>query len=116
LLLLLEGSWDNQIAPKVIVGVAELGFDLIEIPVQNPDEFDSVLIGKLLSENNLEGVGSLALPKNLHAPANPKGRLQSSGSCLEFIGTTTNFPPLPLSAPVGRISLMGCRQSSKKIP
>jgi len=56
---LLQGSWDNQIAPKVIAKVAEVGFDLIEIPVQNPDEFDSALIGKLLSENNLEGVASL---------------------------------------------------------
>jgi D-psicose/D-tagatose/L-ribulose 3-epimerase len=72
---LLEGSWDNQIAPQVIPKVAELGFDLIEIPIQDPDEFDSALIGKLLSENNLEGVASLALPKDLHAPANPKGAL-----------------------------------------
>jgi hypothetical protein len=36
----------DTIAPKVIAEVAEVGFDLIEIPVQNPDEFDSALIGK----------------------------------------------------------------------
>jgi D-psicose/D-tagatose/L-ribulose 3-epimerase len=106
---LLEGSWDDQLAPKVIAEVAELGFDLIEIPLQNPDQFDSALIGKLLSENNLEGAASLALPKDLHIPANPRGALEflkksvdrvrdfggkSLNGCLYcHLGTLSGAPP-----------------------
>jgi hypothetical protein len=37
---LLGGSWDNQIAPRVIAQAAELGFDLVEIP---PSEEGGVL-------------------------------------------------------------------------
>ena len=33
---LLQGSWNNQIAPRVIAEVAELGFDLIQIPDVTP--------------------------------------------------------------------------------
>jgi D-psicose/D-tagatose/L-ribulose 3-epimerase len=106
---LLEGSWDNQIAPKVIAEAAELGFDLIEIPLLKPDEFDSALIGKLLSKNKLEGVASLGLPKDLHTPANPKEALEflkkgvdrvadfggkSLNGCLYCnLGTLTGAPP-----------------------
>ena len=46
---LLEGSWSNDIAPRVIAQAAELGFDVVEIPLLQPDEFDSDLIGKELS-------------------------------------------------------------------
>lgn len=73
---LLEGTWNNQVAPRVIAQAAELGFDLLEIPLLRPDEFDSDLIGKELSRNQLKGVTSLCLPKDLHMPFNPKGALE----------------------------------------
>ena len=34
---LLEGSWNNEIAPRVIAQAAELGFDFVEIPLLRPD-------------------------------------------------------------------------------
>lgn len=73
---LLEGSWNNEIAPRVIAQAAELGFDFVEIPLLRPDEFDSALIGRELSRNRIEGVTSLCVPKELHMPINPKGALQ----------------------------------------
>ena len=73
---LLEGSWSNDIAPRVIAQAAELGFDVVEIPLLQPDEFDSDLIGKELSRNGIEGVTSLSLPKELHIPINAKGALE----------------------------------------
>jgi len=73
---LLEGSWNNEIAPRVIAQAAELGFDFLEIPLLRPDEFDSALIGKELSRNRIEGVTSLCLPRDLHMPINPKGALE----------------------------------------
>ena len=72
----LEGSWNNQNAPRVIAQAAELGFGLLEIPLLRPDEFDSALIGKELSRNRIDGVASLCLPKELHMPFNPKGALE----------------------------------------
>jgi hypothetical protein len=63
---LLQGRRDNQIAPKVITEVAKLGFDLMEIPLPEPAEFNSALIGKPLSENGLEA--SLRLVQRICIP------------------------------------------------
>jgi D-psicose/D-tagatose/L-ribulose 3-epimerase len=46
----LEGFWNNELAPKVIGQAAELGFDLLEIPLLKPSEFDSALVAKALSQ------------------------------------------------------------------
>jgi D-psicose/D-tagatose/L-ribulose 3-epimerase len=72
----LEGFWNNDLAPKVIAQAAELGFDLLEIPLLKPSEFDSALVAKSLSQNGIKGVASLCLPPDAHLPFNPTGALQ----------------------------------------
>jgi D-psicose/D-tagatose/L-ribulose 3-epimerase len=72
----LEGFWNNDLAPKVIAQAAELGFDLLEIPLLKPSEFDSALVAKALSQNNIQAVASLCLPPGAHLPFNPAGALQ----------------------------------------
>jgi D-psicose/D-tagatose/L-ribulose 3-epimerase len=93
---LLEGSWNSEIAPRVIAQAAELGFDFVEIPLLRPDEFDSALIGNELARNRIEGVTSLCLPRELHMPVNPKGALQFLKSAVDRI------------ADFGGKSLYGC--------
>jgi D-psicose/D-tagatose/L-ribulose 3-epimerase len=44
----LNGEWNNKIAPAVIEQAGELGFDLIEIPLLRPDEFDSPIVKRAL--------------------------------------------------------------------
>lgn len=82
---LLEGSWNNEVGPRVIAQAAELGFELIEIPLLRPDEFDSALIGEELSRNRIEGVTSLCLPRELHMPVNPRGALQFLKSAVDRV-------------------------------
>ena len=72
----LEGFWNNDLAPKVIAQAAELGFDLLEIPLLKPSEFDSALVAKALSQNGIQAVASLCLPPDAHLPFNPTGALQ----------------------------------------
>ena len=72
----LEGFWNNDLAPKVIAQAAELGFDLLEIPLLKPSEFDSALIAKALSQNGIQAVASLCLPPDAHLPFNPIGASQ----------------------------------------
>ena len=72
----LEGFWNNELAPKVIAQAAELGFDLLEIPLLKPAEFDSGLVAKALSQNGIQGVASLCLPPDAHLPFNPTGALR----------------------------------------
>ncbi|MGA7127149.1 MAG: sugar phosphate isomerase/epimerase family protein [Chthoniobacterales bacterium] len=72
----LEGFWNNDLAPKVIAQAAELGFDLLEIPLLKPSEFDSALVAKSLSQNGIQAVASLCLPPDAHLPFNPTGALR----------------------------------------
>jgi D-psicose/D-tagatose/L-ribulose 3-epimerase len=72
----LEGFWNNELAPKVIGQAAELGFDLLEIPLLKPAEFDSGLVAKALSQSGIQAVASLCLPPDAHLPFNPPGALQ----------------------------------------
>ena len=72
----LNGEWNNKIAPAVIEQAGEIGFDLIEIPLLRPDEFDSAIVRRALEKAGIEGVASLGLPKDAHLPFNPSGALQ----------------------------------------
>jgi D-psicose/D-tagatose/L-ribulose 3-epimerase len=72
----LNGEWNNKIAPAVIRQAGELGFDLLEIPLLRPDEFDSSIVKKELENAGIEGVASLGLPKDAHLPFNPAGALE----------------------------------------
>lgn len=71
-----NGDWDNDIAVDTIRKTAEAGFDLLEIPLLKPYEFDAPKIKNLLTDHKIKAVASLALPKDKHLPFYPKEGLE----------------------------------------
>lgn len=71
-----DGEWNNAVAEDVIRRTAEAGFDLLEIPLLRPTEFDAPKIKQLLARHHLRGVVSLALPKSAHLPFYPERALE----------------------------------------
>ena len=75
----LNGDWNNDIAPETIRLSAEMGFDLLEIPLLRPAELDTTGIRKLLQAYEIRPVTSLALPEDKHKQQTDSG--QSDGRC-----------------------------------
>lgn len=71
-----NGDWNNELAGDIIRNTAAAGFDLLEIPLLRPAEFDAPGIKRLLAQHHLRGVISLALPKDAHMPFFPERALQ----------------------------------------
>ena len=71
-----NGRWDNDVAEEIIRKTVQTGFDLLEIPLLRPAEFDAPKIKKLLQDNHLRAIASLALPKELHLPFYPDKALK----------------------------------------
>jgi D-psicose/D-tagatose/L-ribulose 3-epimerase len=67
------GSWDTDSGNHAIRLAGEYGFDLIEIPLLKPAEFDAVSHRAALAQAGIRAVCSLALPRELHMPDNPEG-------------------------------------------
>ncbi|WP_090708882.1 sugar phosphate isomerase/epimerase family protein [Mycetocola miduiensis] len=59
------GDWTPASAEYAISESARAGFDLIEIPVRDPRTTDLALTRRLLADNGLDAVVSLALGENL---------------------------------------------------
>jgi len=107
-----NGNWDNDIAADTIRKTAEAGFDLLEIPLLKPDEFDAPKIKKLLNDHKIKAVASLALPKDTHLPSHPEKALvflKKAVDCVQAIegdmlggcvycslGVMTGVPPTPV--------------------
>ena len=102
-------EWTTEKGNFAIKKAAEIGFDLIEIPLQRPDEFDGIAHKKALQTAGIEATASLTLPERYHMTINPKGaiqyltsvlqKLQDAGGsylcgCLAYTtGKFTNKPP-----------------------
>jgi D-psicose/D-tagatose/L-ribulose 3-epimerase len=67
------GTWNKETGRKAIEKAAQAGLDLLEIPLVNAGQFDADLTGRQLAAAGIEGVATLALPKEAHLPTNPKG-------------------------------------------
>jgi len=72
---LIDG-WTTDKGNYAIQTAAEIGFDIIEIPLANPAEFDADSHRKTLQSAGIEATASLALPKEFHMPFNPEGALE----------------------------------------
>ncbi|MEV8265989.1 sugar phosphate isomerase/epimerase [Microbacterium sp. NPDC076911] len=59
--LVFSGSFDEVGLRTSIEGTKSAGFDLIEIPLMDPNQFDSVLAGQMLRDNDLAVTASLGL-------------------------------------------------------
>lgn len=69
-------KWTTKKGNFAIKATAETGFDIIEIPLKRPDEFDAVAHKKVLQAAGIEATASLALPERFHMPTDPKGAVQ----------------------------------------
>ncbi|MEJ1155987.1 MULTISPECIES: sugar phosphate isomerase/epimerase family protein [Microbacterium] len=59
--LVFSGSFDEAGLRASIEGTKAAGFDLIEIPLMDPGQFDSALAGRMLRDNDLAVTASLGL-------------------------------------------------------
>lgn len=65
------GSWDTTSGNYAIQQAGAHGFDLIEMPLLRPSEFDAAAHKAALAAAGVRGVCSLALPREVHMPAYP---------------------------------------------
>ncbi len=102
-------EWTTEKGNYAIASTARLGFDLVEMPLLKPQEFDAPAHKKALAEAGIEGTTSLALPAELHLPFQPKKAQQFLlsalekveavgstylGGCIAYsLGAFTNLPP-----------------------
>ena len=102
-------EWTTEKGNSAIKNAADTGFDLIEIPLLRPDEFDAKVHKKAIHAAGIEATASLGLPDRFHMTTNPEGAKQFlttalkklhevGGSylcgCIAYtIGKFTNEPP-----------------------
>ena len=66
-------EWTTEKGNSAIKTATETGFDLIEIPLLRPDEFDSKVHKKTIQAAGIEATASLGLPDRFHMTTNPEG-------------------------------------------
>ena len=102
-------EWTTEKGNDAIAATAQAGFDLIEMPLLKPQEFDAASHRRALSEAGIEGTTTLVLPAEAHLPFEPQkakqfllGALEKVeavgstylGGCIGFaLGVFTNQPP-----------------------
>jgi len=102
-------KWTTEKGNYAINIAADTGFDLIEIPLLRPDEFDAKAHKKTIQTAGIEATASLGLPDRFHMTTNPEGakqflttalqKLRDAGGsylcgCIAYtIGKFTNEPP-----------------------
>ncbi|MEZ5184928.1 MAG: sugar phosphate isomerase/epimerase family protein [Candidatus Nanopelagicales bacterium] len=59
--LVWAGDWTPASARKAIEGTKKIGFDIIEIPLLEPETFDVAMTRRLLADNDLQAACSLGL-------------------------------------------------------
>ncbi|MBE2267772.1 MAG: sugar phosphate isomerase/epimerase [Anaerolinea sp.] len=67
------GAWTTESGNHAIAQAGEAGFDLIEIPLLRPAEFDAASHKAALKQAGIDAICSLALPREFHMPENPEG-------------------------------------------
>lgn len=84
-------AWTNEKGNYAIKAAADAGFDLIEIPMLRPFEFDPKAHIPVIESTGIQVVASLGLPEEYHMPDNPTGAkkfLYESLEKLNAIGGT----------------------------
>ncbi len=103
------GEWTTEAGNHAIAEAGRVGFDLIEIPLLDPDHFDAAAHRAALLRAGIESTCSLVLPKDAHMPARPEkardflyralAQVEAVGShylggCIAYaLGTLTGAPP-----------------------
>ena len=55
------GGWSDAEAERAVASAARIGYDILEIPLMNPDDFDVIHTKALLKKHNIKGAVSLGL-------------------------------------------------------
>lgn len=76
-------DWTSDSGNYAIQAAADLGFEIIEIPLLRPEEFDGKAHKKALRSAGIEPVASLGLPAQFHMPYNPEGAKKFLFTALE---------------------------------
>jgi D-psicose/D-tagatose/L-ribulose 3-epimerase len=90
------GEWNTETGNYAIARSGALGFDVVEIPLLKPTEFNAQSHRAALNSARIQPVCSLTLPKEKHLPFNPDGARQ-------FL-----FEALAKTEEVGSQVLCGC--------
>lgn len=68
-----SGMFDDAGLRRAIEGVAHAGFDLIELPIMRPEEYNVALAKQLLADNGLKVTASLGLTEELNISSTDLG-------------------------------------------
>jgi D-psicose/D-tagatose/L-ribulose 3-epimerase len=102
-------EWTTEKGNYAIAQTGQAGFDIIEMPLLKPQDFDAASHKKALAAAGIEGRTSLALPAEVHLPFQPRKaqefllsaleKVEAVGStflggCIAYsLGVFTNQPP-----------------------
>lgn len=89
-------DWSTEKGNFAIQEASQLGFDLLEIPLMHPWDFDSKAHQQQLAKTKIEVTASVILPSDAHLPVYPQKAKDFLLSVLEKLGS------------VGGTSLCGC--------
>ena len=78
-------EWTTEKGNYAIAQTAQAGFDLVEMPLLKPQEFDAASHKKALAAAGIEGRTSLCLPAEAHLPFQPQKAQQFLFSALEKV-------------------------------
>jgi D-psicose/D-tagatose/L-ribulose 3-epimerase len=76
------GGWSDAEAERAVASAARIGYDILEIPVMNPDEFDAVHTKALLDKHNIKGAVSLGLAPDADISSVDGAKVRRGAACL----------------------------------
>lgn len=79
------GDWNPETGLEAIRKASAAGLDVIEIPLLDPEGFDTETVRSQLDEHGVEPYCTLVLPPEAHLPENPEGALEFLGLALEKV-------------------------------
>jgi len=77
------GDWTTESGNHAIAEAAKVGFDIIEIPLLKPQDFDAKAHKKAIKKAGIEPVASTVLPRDAHIPVDRVKAKKFLLNCLE---------------------------------
>lgn len=109
-------EWTPEKGNQAIHAAADSGFDIIEIALLRPQDFDAAHHKRELKATGITATASMALPKGAHMPEQPekaKRFLIEALDKLEAVGGTYLCGPLAFE--VGKLTGKGPTQSERQV-
>jgi D-psicose/D-tagatose/L-ribulose 3-epimerase len=84
-------QWTVELGNQAINGAARAGFDFIELPLYNLDEFDPEAHKSVLADAGLGASAAVVLPEHAHMPENPAGAKQFLVKAMDKVEAVGGF-------------------------